>query len=219
MNQTDVMPQRLAASPLVRLLLSAIAPLFARQAALSQERRLALEGGPGQKVGTGIVILAVGPALASAPTLGVTGPAEVIPGAELEGQPPGASRPPADWAKSVEDALRHLDDYSYLASHPLAEIGPVQRRLPAGSRTSLDRGRAVYDLLAESIEKLRPPGEPPAELPPRIWYPYLIMRGAYVENTPNRQIMCRLYVSEGTFNRARRAAVQAIARHIQELDV
>jgi hypothetical protein len=120
--------------------------------------------------------------------------------------------------KSVEEALRHLDDYTYLARHPLAGSRLVQRRLPAELRTSLDRGKAVYDVLAEGIEKLRPAGKQPSDPPPRVWHPYLILHGAYLANTPNREIMCRLYISEGTFNRARRGAVQAVTRWLEELE-
>jgi hypothetical protein len=34
---------------------------------------------------------------------------------------------------------------------------------------------------------------------------------AYVEGRPNKQVMQRYYLSEGTFHRARRRAIDAIA--------
>ncbi len=124
------------------------------------------------------------------------------------------------FVKCVEAALRHLSDYVYLSEHPLAYGRVVQRRLPARPIVSLDRGKAVYDLLAEAIEKLCPPGsdKPPAQPPPRLWHPYLILHDAYLENTPNREIMCRLNISEGTFNRTRRAAVLAVAGVLEQME-
>jgi hypothetical protein len=40
---------------------------------------------------------------------------------------------------------------------------------------------------------------------------------AYVEDAPNREIMARLYISEGTFNRVRRKALRAAARSLWEM--
>jgi hypothetical protein len=121
-------------------------------------------------------------------------------------------------ARRVEDALRNLSDYAYLGEHPLADWKLVQRRLPAGSRTTLDRGKALYAVLVEAIEKFRPAGKPPAEPLPKVWHAYYILHDAYVENVSNREIMARLNISEGSFNRTRRAALQALARLLQELE-
>jgi hypothetical protein len=135
-------------------------------------------------------------------------------------RPAGAPRGARGLAdgKSVEDALRNLSDFAYLGEHSLADWKIVERRLPAGSRTTLDRGKAVYALLVEAIEKFRPAGKPPAEPPPRVWYAYLVLHSAYVENQPNRDIMARLDISEGTFNRTRRSALQAVARLLEEME-
>jgi hypothetical protein len=64
----------------------------------------------------------------------------------------------------------------------------------------------------------RPGAAQPSNPPPREWYPYLILREAYIEATSNRDIMLKLYISEGTFNRTRRAAVRALARAIGEME-
>lgn len=119
--------------------------------------------------------------------------------------------------KEVENALRNLADYAYLGQHPLANLPLITARLPEGPATHLDRGKAVHQLLAETLEKLRPPGQQPPTPPPAEWYPYLILRYAYLEDIPNREIMARLYISEGTFNRTRRAALQAITRTLGEM--
>ena len=55
--------------------------------------------------------------------------------------------------------------------------------------------------------------------PPREWYAYLILRDAYVEERPNREIMLRLFISEGTFNRTRRSAIRSLARDLGEMEV
>jgi DNA-binding CsgD family transcriptional regulator len=38
----------------------------------------------------------------------------------------------------------------------------------------------------------------------------------YVEGVQNREIMARLYISEGTFNRTRRNAIRGLARLLVE---
>ena len=43
------------------------------------------------------------------------------------------------------------------------------------------------------------------------WLHYLVLREAYVDGRPNKQIMQRYALSEGTFHRARRRAIDAVA--------
>jgi DNA-binding CsgD family transcriptional regulator len=43
-----------------------------------------------------------------------------------------------------------------------------------------------------------------------------VLHDAYVEGVPNREIMARLYISEGTFNRTRRNAIRGLARLLAE---
>ena len=118
----------------------------------------------------------------------------------------------------MENALRNLTDYAYLGEHPLAKMKLVKSRLSLEGVTHLDRGKAVYRVLTEAIEKLRPEGKLPSDPPPPEWYPYLILHDAYLEDTPNRDIMARLYISEGTFNRTRRAALRAVTRTLEEME-
>jgi len=51
---------------------------------------------------------------------------------------------------------------------------------------------------------------------PRVWYNYVVLYDAYVEDVPNREIMARLYISEGTFNRTRRNALRGLSRMLLE---
>jgi hypothetical protein len=122
-------------------------------------------------------------------------------------------------ARSVEEALRNLYDYAYLSDSTLAKLKRVQTASSNSGSTHLDRGKLVYQTILEALEKLRPPGELPREPIPRQWYPYLILYNAYLENKPNNEIMSRLYISEGTFNRTRRAAIRSLARVLSEMEV
>ncbi len=118
---------------------------------------------------------------------------------------------------AVENALRNLYDYAHLADTPLAELDLVKKKL-AGNKTHLERGKIVHAVLLEALEEMRPGREVPRDPPPREWYPYLILRDAYLEEISNRDIMLKLYISEGTFNRTRRAAVRSLARALTEME-
>jgi hypothetical protein len=65
---------------------------------------------------------------------------------------------------------------------------------------------------------MRPGGDIPRDPPPREWYPYVILYDAYVNGKQNRDVMSRLYISEGTFNRTRRAAISSLARALVEME-
>lgn len=121
-------------------------------------------------------------------------------------------------AAVVETCLRNLHDFAFLGKCPLAGLSLVTSQLSPGEVTHLDRGRQVHQVLISAMEKLRPPGEMPHEPIPREWHSYLILTEAYLKNIPNRDIMSQLYISEGTFNRARRAAVRALASALSEME-
>jgi hypothetical protein len=119
----------------------------------------------------------------------------------------------------LELAMRNLYDYAYLADNPLAELKLVQTRLTQGQVTHLERGKMVHSVMLEALEKLRPTLEEPSKHPTREWYPYLILQEAYLKETSNRDIMMKLYISEGTFNRTRRTAIRSLARTLGELEI
>lgn len=118
----------------------------------------------------------------------------------------------------VEDALRNMHDYSYLGESPLANLEQVKDQLSPSAVTHLDRGKEVYNILLTALEKLRPAGDPPNEPVPREWFPYIILHDAYAKEIQNRDIMSRLYISEGTFNRTRRAAIRSLAKALTEME-
>ena len=118
--------------------------------------------------------------------------------------------PDVEFVKMVEEALRNLADTITLGQMPLATI------LGLNAETHIERGKNLQQLLIASIELLRPAEERPPEPLPRIWYNHAILHDAYVEGVQNREIMARLYISEGTFNRTRRNAIRGLARLLVE---
>jgi hypothetical protein len=120
------------------------------------------------------------------------------------------AHPDAEFIKIVEEALRHWHDYIALGQSPLAEWAKVD----GGSH--VERGKQLQQLLNDAIESLRPAEKRPGEPLPRVWYNYAVLHDAYVEGVQNREIMARLYISEGTFNRTRRNALRGLARLLVE---
>ena len=121
-----------------------------------------------------------------------------------------ATSPDPDFVKMVEDGLRHFSDYITLGQSPLADWTGIR----AGSH--IERGKQLQKTLAEAIDSFRPAEKRPPEPLPRVWYSYAVLHDAYVEGVPNREIMARLYISEGTFNRTRRNAIRGLARVLVE---
>jgi hypothetical protein len=138
--------------------------------------------------------------------------------AEAQGSVSSMERKAIASVEAVEMALRNLYDYAFLGDTPLAELRLVLSRLTQGQITTLDRGKMVHEVLLEAVNKLRPSAPISRDPPPREWYPYLILREAYIEEKANRDIMMKLYISEGTFNRTRRAAVRSVARTLGEME-
>jgi hypothetical protein len=87
--------------------------------------------------------------------------------------------------------------------------------------THIDRGKAISGILEQAVNKLRPAGKEPDTyaVPPRAWHQYITLYDAYVLDKLNRDIMSKLYISEGTFNRTRRRAVRGVAKALQEMEL
>jgi hypothetical protein len=122
------------------------------------------------------------------------------------------SSPSSEYRVLVESALRHLNDLPALTHHPLLGRTPSRQQpdRPAVERAALLRG----DLI-EAIERLRPPSgprpDPGNSMGAGGWLHYLVLHEAYVQGRPNKQIMQRYYISESSFHRARRRAVDTVA--------
>jgi hypothetical protein len=116
-----------------------------------------------------------------------------------------------DFRVLVETALKHLNDLSRLSREPL--LGRTAATI-ALDGTALERAVLLRTEMQEALERLRPPGAPPtpgASEGPAAWLHYLVLHEAYVQGRPNKLIMQRYYISESTFHRARRRAVDTIA--------
>jgi AraC-like DNA-binding protein len=75
--------------------------------------------------------------------------------------------------------------------------------------TDIDRGRALWSLLRETIERLRPADSNPEPAP--AWWLYAIAEGVYVQGKSADETAAELNISPRTFHRERRAAVEALA--------
>jgi hypothetical protein len=140
-----------------------------------------------------------------------------------EGQAAAGGASEEEFVAAVEDALRRLYDYPYLGEHALARLVVVQWRLEGrepGFVTHIDRGKALSEILVQAMQKLRPEGPElkPLTVPSREWHLFLVLHAAYVVGDSNREIMSRLYIGEGTFNRTRRRALRGVAKALQEME-
>ena len=138
-------------------------------------------------------------------------PEDILEGEELFSRL--AYKPDPDLVRSIEEGFRNLNDYSKLGKSQLAAMLGIQ------AQDHIERGKQVQHKLVEILEKLRPPGEPPAEPLPREWYAYTILHEAYVKESLSREIMAKLYISEGTYFRLRRNALRGITRALLEMGV
>jgi hypothetical protein len=115
----------------------------------------------------------------------------------------------------VEGALRHLNDLPGLSQHPLLD------KLPSTAErvgTPLEQAAILRNELEQAIERLRPPGARPTPGTSNVggWLHYLVLREAYVDGRANKQVMQRYALSEGTFHRARRRAIDAVATDVAQ---
>ncbi|MDP1545530.1 MAG: hypothetical protein Q8L87_05855 [Anaerolineales bacterium] len=118
--------------------------------------------------------------------------------------------PDEDLLKITEDGLRKYPDYVKLGQSSLADWLQVE------GASQIERGKQVQKVLFKAIDALRPAGQRPEEPLPRNWYNYVVLHDAYVQGVMNREVMARLYISEGTFNRTRRNALRGVARWLVE---
>jgi len=116
-----------------------------------------------------------------------------------------SNNPEVWFIKLVEESLRKYSDTIALGQSPLAE------HLGLSCDSSIARGKLLQQLLQDGIQSLCPAGIRPAGVLPRAWYNYIVLHDAYVIGVRNRDVMAKLYISEGTFNRTRRIALRGVA--------
>ena len=132
--------------------------------------------------------------------------------ASISGEPVVESSPESstELRVLVEGALRHMNDLPTLSQHPLLSELPALGEM-AG--TPLELAARLRSELDQAIERLRPAGARPSPGTTALggWLHYLVLKEAYADGRPNKQVMQRYALSEGTFHRARRRAIDAVA--------
>lgn len=82
--------------------------------------------------------------------------------------------------------------------------------------TDIDRGRALWGLLREAIERLRPTDSEPEPTP--AWRLHGIAEGVYIQGKSAKEMATELGISPRTFHRERRAAVEALATVVWQIE-
>jgi len=82
--------------------------------------------------------------------------------------------------------------------------------------TDIERGRVLWGLLREAIDRLRPTDSEPEPTP--AWRLYTIARGVYVQGKSANEMAAELGISPRTFHRERRAAVEALATVVWQVE-
>jgi len=107
-----------------------------------------------------------------------------------------------EFARHVKDALANFYDPAHLETHPLTRCLVPE---PSPSET---RGLALRELLADTIERLRPTSAIPYSHPE--WMGYRVMRQRYVEGLSPDEVCKELGVGRTTYYRHFRKALAAI---------
>src|SRR5262249_15999726 len=95
--------------------------------------------------------------------------------------------------------------------HTLAErVGHSDT--PRGALTPLEQARALREILTSAIDRLKPNGLGNDRVASALQFN--ILYEEYFKGTPNKQIMRRLDLSEGTFHRQRRAGIRILAEDL-----
>ena len=82
--------------------------------------------------------------------------------------------------------------------------------------TDIERGRALWDLLREAIDRLRPANSEPEPTP--AWRLHGIAEGIYIQGKSGKEMATELGISPRTFHRERRAAVEALATVVWQIE-
>jgi hypothetical protein len=128
-----------------------------------------------------------------------------------------------DIARLVQDALRKLNNLSALSKCELvlrlprtllASRPQLSHHGGPGELTPLGRAQALREVLIAAIELLKPPGESTGAGAPQALQ-YHILHEAYVQRRRIAYVMTRHSIGEAMYHRNRRAAISALARHLE----
>jgi len=113
----------------------------------------------------------------------------------------------------VKEALAHYWGGPRLLQSPLLQLRIVQQAMEAHDGNPI---RALRAVLAEAIEQLRPDGERKLTAPEWLLYNLLEMR--FLQGRKVREIAQRLALSESDLYRKQRAAIEAVAMVLAEME-
>lgn len=111
-----------------------------------------------------------------------------------------ATAAPEEFVNLVRDALMHLYDAAHLECHPLVRWLPLHA---AGS------GRALRNLLMDTVEGIRPESGVPAG--DRAWRPYDILMRRYVDGFEIEAIIADMHISLRQYHRDHRKGLRAVS--------
>lgn len=122
-----------------------------------------------------------------------------------------------EFERLVADALSNLWKIARLGMHPLSQLRATRRFLPTDKAplTYLDRGQAVHQLIRSTLELMHQVGDNPNSSEARY---HSVLTKEYVERLKVPQAAKSLGISESTFYRIRRQAVQCVAHLLAEIE-
>jgi hypothetical protein len=120
------------------------------------------------------------------------------------------------FARLTEQALRALNNPAALARAKLMDRLPRSLAAEGDLTTPLLQAQALRAVIAAAIERLKIAGDADPNSPAALQYN--ILREEYLQGMPNRQIMTRHSVSEGTFHRNRRQAIALLAQELSRYE-
>ena len=122
----------------------------------------------------------------------------------------------------VQQALQKLDNQAALIQYELLPLlsGSLAPKRPQGTGvgvpgelTPLEKAQALREVLIAAIERLKPPGERAGAGAPEA-VQYHILHEAYAQSGSVAYIITRHSISESTYHKRRRAAIDAVGHHI-----
>ena len=126
--------------------------------------------------------------------------------------PPVSETP--EYRQWVKDALSHYWGGSRLSRSPLSQLAVVKQALDENDGVPTKALRAV---LAEAIERQRPPGERRFTAPE--WLIYNILELRYVKAIKIKQVAQRLAISESDYYRKQRVAIAEVSRTLADMEI
>lgn len=120
--------------------------------------------------------------------------------------------------KLLPDALGHFYDFSYLGTHPLAQLSVISRLIVHDQTplTHVDRGRALSRALQVAVDELKP-NEGQARNGREARF-YSILHQEYCEGKENSEVALNLAISERTFYRDRKRALRTLAQILTDME-